>query len=555
MDCNIMSCDDKKGLVSIGLPTYNRPDSLRRVLDIITAQTYSNLEIIVSEDASPDTRVREVVEEFSSRDSRIKYYRQDQNKGVLANAEFVLKKSQGEYFTWFSDDDWRSPEFIEILVAELENNKDVDLAFCDYYEVYEDGRRAVGYPKTHLGVFKPFKSRFRLVRTMCFYWQNHVRGNGNLFYSVFRKAVLDALDLKKISGGYQHLNMDCLIVFSLLQDGPVSISSEIMCTLTCKNKKYYTGDECQAGPNNKSVLSKLVDFWVDNKKDRDLYVSNTNLFIEKVIIHVSFVPRFVLMLATIILKKTLGKKSHDGVNCSDEPDKLQNYTSGNVNHNDNRRIKLPNVTLISMDTRDVEKALQAIHYSCIGVEFGSVKLLSHYTLNGIDESVEFVKIDKIHGIDEWCYKVIYDLHKYVDTDFILLVHADGFVVNPMSWRDEFLDYDYIGAPWPLPSDDFSYRDIHGNIIRVGNSVSLRSKRLLELPSKLNLPWEPYHDFYHEDGFLCAQYRHILKAKGINYAPLDVAKYFSHETMIPEVRNIKPFAFHKWAGSNHIYPKF
>jgi len=136
-----------------------------------------------------------------------------------------------------------------------------------------------------------------------------------------------------------------------------------------------------------------------------------------------------------------------------------------------------------------------------------------------------------------------------------LVHADGFVVNPSAWRDEFLDYDYIGAPWPLPKDDFSYRDINGKIFRVGNSVSLRSKRLLDLPIKLNLPWEPYHGFYNEDGFICGKNRHIYEANGMRFAPLDVAKYFSHETMIPEVRNIKPFAFHKWAGSNRAYPKF
>ena len=166
MDCKVMHCETTKGLVSVGLPTYNRPESLKRALDITTSQTYTDLEIIVSDNASPDVRVREVVEEFSCRDSRIKYYRQDQNVGVLANAEFVLRKSQGEYFTWFSDDDWRSPEFIEILVAELEKNSGVDMAFCDYHEVYEDGSRAVGYPLTHLGVFKPFASRFRLVRTM-----------------------------------------------------------------------------------------------------------------------------------------------------------------------------------------------------------------------------------------------------------------------------------------------------------------------------------------------------------------------------------------------------
>ncbi len=55
-------------------------------------------------------------------------------------------------------------------------------------------------------------------------------------------------------------------------------------------------------------------------------------------------------------------------------------------------------------------------------------------------------------------------------------------------KDDFLNYDYIGAPYPLPQDNFSYRDIDGNLIRVGNSVSLRSKKLLDLPIQLDLEW-------------------------------------------------------------------
>lgn len=287
-----MHCETAKGLVSVGLPTYNRPESLKRALDIITSQTYRDLEIIVSDNASPVSRVKEVVGEFSLRDSRIKYYRQDKNRGLLFNAEFVLKKSRGEYFMWFSDDDWRSPEFIEILVAELEKNRGVDLAFCDYHEVYEDGNLAVGYPATHLIVFKPFESRFRLVRTMSYYWQNAVRGKCNIFYSVFRKAALDALDLRKISGEYKFLNMDSLIVFSLLQASPVSISSEAMCTLTCGNKKYYADN---MGKRSNSMLRRLLEFWAGYKRERDHYIKNTNLLIEKVIIYFSFFPRVAIL--------------------------------------------------------------------------------------------------------------------------------------------------------------------------------------------------------------------------------------------------------------------
>jgi hypothetical protein len=161
----------------------------------------------------------------------------------------------------------------------------------------------------------------------------------------------------------------------------------------------------------------------------------------------------------------------------------------------------------------------------------------------------------MRSIDEWNYAIIYRLGGYIDTEFAILIHADGFVVNPESWKKEFLDYDYIGAPWPLPHDDFSFRDINGEIIRVGNSVSLRSKKLIDLPVKLNLEWKPFHGFYNEDGFITVNNRHIYKEHGMKFADLDIARYFSHECMIPEIEGIKPFMFHRYAGTNVIYPKF
>jgi hypothetical protein len=48
---------------------------------------------------------------------------------------------------------------------------------------------------------------------------------------------------------------------------------------------------------------------------------------------------------------------------------------------------------------------------------------------------------------------------------------------------------------------------------------------------------------------------LLEKEGMRIAPLEVAKYYSHEKMIPEVAGITPFAFHKWEGTNAIYPNF
>lgn len=193
-------------------------------------------------------------------------------------------------------------------------------------------------------------------------------------------------------------------------------------------------------------------------------------------------------------------------------------------------IKLPQVTLIALGSEKYREAQQkALDYSCRGIEFGAVKNIIHPNCN---------------DIDEWNKAIIYDLHSYITTEFLILVHPDGYIVNPDAWRDEWLNYDYIGAPWPLPSDDYSFRDNNGQLIRVGNSVSLRSARLVALAPARNFEWRPFHGFTNEDGFICVNYRHEYLKAGMKFAPIEVAKYFSRELDIPENADVEnPFAFH------------
>lgn len=218
-------------------------------------------------------------------------------------------------------------------------------------------------------------------------------------------------------------------------------------------------------------------------------------------------------------------------------------------------LNLENVTLIAFTSVNIPQTIKALEYSCRGIKFGAVKLVSDIKPDNLPDYMTHEYTDKMSNIDEWNYATIYKLGKHIDTEFAMLIHADGFIVNTDSWRDEFLDYDYIGAPFPLPTDDFSYRDINGDIIRVGNSVSIRSKRLIDLPVKINLEWKPFHGYYNEDGFICVNYRHVYKEHGMKFAELEIAKYFSHESMIPEIVGIKPFAFHRHFGSNSIYPDY
>lgn len=195
-------------------------------------------------------------------------------------------------------------------------------------------------------------------------------------------------------------------------------------------------------------------------------------------------------------------------------------------------MKLPNVTLIALTSKDFEGHKKALDYSSRGIEFGDKKIIW-------DESIP--------NIDIWNYKIIYELPSYVKTDYCILIHADGYIINPELWSASWLDYDYIGAPWPLPKDDFSYRDEVGGLVRVGNSVSLRSKRLMEAvaesPKEYFWSFKDKYGNTNEDGFICCHNSERLRRLGLKIAPLEVAKYFSKEHEIEENKDIKTFAFH------------
>lgn len=202
--------------------------------------------------------------------------------------------------------------------------------------------------------------------------------------------------------------------------------------------------------------------------------------------------------------------------------------------------KLLNVTLCTFGSEKYkEQQEKALIYSSRNIEFGAVKNI----------------IVPTNTIDEWNKAVVFDLGDYIDTDFALLIHPDGGIGEPELWRDEWLQYDYIGSPFPLPTDNFSYRDIHGKIQRVGNSVSLRSKKLLQLPKKIGMEWKPFHGFYNEDGYISVNMRHVFEEHGCKFAPFEEALLFGREMPLPENKGLRTFAYHKNLGENACYPNF
>lgn len=216
-------------------------------------------------------------------------------------------------------------------------------------------------------------------------------------------------------------------------------------------------------------------------------------------------------------------------------------------------INLKDITLLTVTSVEIDDTVEVLKHSMQGLNFAKVKFISHIKPQNLPADIEYCKCDKISSLEAYSKFMIYELAKYVDTPYCLTIHRDGFVVNPEMWRGSFLDYDYIGAPWPV---DNAFKTEDGIYERVGNGgFSFRSKKLLEMPSKLNLKFEEFNNCKHEDVMLCVQYKKVLEEHGIKFADIEEAKYFSHEFELPELKGIEPFGFHKYRGKNKKYPKF
>lgn len=127
---------DRVPLVSIITPTFQRLGMLRQALDSAVAQDFRDFELIVSDnDVSPE--VRRLVESYG--DDRLRYRHNGVNVGALANAVTAFREARGRYVAMLHDDDAWEPSFLAELVAPLEADPSLVLAFSDHFVMTPDG--------------------------------------------------------------------------------------------------------------------------------------------------------------------------------------------------------------------------------------------------------------------------------------------------------------------------------------------------------------------------------------------------------------------------------
>jgi len=170
---------DRVPKVSIGLPVFNGEHSIRNALDALLSQTFPDFELIISDNASTD-RTGEICDEYTTKDPRIRLFKQKDNLGASENFKFVLKNARGKYFMWAACDDIRSADYLDVNVSFLDQHPDFVASTSPTR--FDNGK----FNKVSMG--DASLEGDRVNRLIKFFDTWHANGR---YYSLIRRDVLD----------------------------------------------------------------------------------------------------------------------------------------------------------------------------------------------------------------------------------------------------------------------------------------------------------------------------------------------------------------------------
>lgn len=198
------------------------------------------------------------------------------------------------------------------------------------------------------------------------------------------------------------------------------------------------------------------------------------------------------------------------------------------------KLTLSDITLVCYDVRANDLAAQAVKYVTAQVDFADVLLFSNHSLNV--SGIATIPVDGADGPMAAAQFMWYEAPKYVRTSHYLNMEWDSGILSLDCWTEKFLNYDFIGAPWPW----------HPVERRVGNGGwSLRSKKMMEFLQKRSVSVQTP-----EDVALSVTYRPLLESLGFMWAPLELADIWSFERGIFK----EAFGFHGAYNFPKILPR-
>ncbi|MDQ1289488.1 MAG: hypothetical protein QG622_3054 [Actinomycetota bacterium] len=191
--------------LTLGLPVYNGERFLAESLDALLAQTFTDFELIVSDNASEDS-TPEIARAYATRDPRVRYVRHPRNLGSAFNHNYVIANARGEFFKWVSDDDLYAPDLLRRCVEALDTRPELVGSHAWTAFIDTDGKITHRLDYALASDVPDVSRRFRSAL--------YVQG-GDDIYAVMRTAVL-----RRVQPCGSHHLADRTFMAELFLNGP-----------------------------------------------------------------------------------------------------------------------------------------------------------------------------------------------------------------------------------------------------------------------------------------------------------------------------------------------
>jgi glycosyltransferase involved in cell wall biosynthesis len=180
-----MMIDQCYPLVSIGVPVFNGEKGLARALDSLLGQDYPNLEIIISDNGSTDA-TPEICRKYAQKDSKVRYYRSEENHGAIWNFNRVAELASGKYFMWAAHDDLRAPSFVSACVEKMEQNPETVLC-QSHVAMFIENKQEVKQEVLNITHLDSFDG---LTGVVARYRENLKHGPATIIYGLYRMSAM-----------------------------------------------------------------------------------------------------------------------------------------------------------------------------------------------------------------------------------------------------------------------------------------------------------------------------------------------------------------------------
>lgn len=242
--------------ISLGMPVFNGKNYIEQAIRSILEQTYSDFELIISDNASDDG-TEDICRYYTGIDDRVRYFRNDTNIGAAKNFNHTVLHAKGEFFKWAAHDDMLAPDYLNLCLQVLENDESLILCFPQTILVDDCGHTIGRYEVS----MKNISSESPVVRFRDLVLINHW---GIEIFGLFRKRVLDAGELLSDYPGSDRTFMAELSLIGRFYEIPEYL--------------FLSRDHCERSTRIGTIHSRAG--WWDTKNSGQTVFPQWRLFIE-----------------------------------------------------------------------------------------------------------------------------------------------------------------------------------------------------------------------------------------------------------------------------------